>query len=50
MKILSNILIALGVALLLWGATSTVEVWSKNLDPNPQYSDANMWVVLTDIV
>lgn len=45
-KVLTNLLTIISVALILWFAISTVEVISKNITPNPQYSDANAWVVL----
>lgn len=45
-KVLTNLITILGVALILWFTISTVEVISKNITPNPQYSDANAWVVL----
>lgn len=48
MKILSKILVLISSILVLWGVVSYAEVASKNLDPNPQYSDLNLIVMLLD--
>ena len=45
-QILSTILTTISVVFLLWCAISTVEIASKNLEPNPQYSSINIWVLL----
>lgn len=47
-KILSNIITALSILLILWGAVSTIEVWCKHHKPNPEYSSINLWVMLTE--
>lgn len=48
-KFISNLITATIVTALLWMGTSTIEVISKNLEPNPQYSEYNFYCVLTDI-
>ena len=45
-NILSKILIAISTLLILWCAVSTIEVVSKNTNPDPQYSSMNLWVLL----
>lgn len=46
---LLNILVAISVLVMLWGAVSTLEVAMKNNEPNPQYSPANAWVWLLEV-
>lgn len=46
MKILSKIFTLILTLLILWCLVSTVEVTAKNSKPNPQYSSANVWVLL----
>jgi hypothetical protein len=46
-QILLNITSTISVLLMLWVFFSTIEVNAKNLTPNPQYSDANFFILLT---
>ena len=50
MKTLSKIFTATMIIALLWGTLSTIEVMSKNLDPHPEYSSANMWVIFEEVM
>ena len=45
-KLLSNTFYALCIILVLWAGISTIEVWAKNLAPNPDYSPMNLWTLL----
>ena len=47
-QILSKILVAISTLLILWAIVSAVEITSKNLNPNPQYSNLNLWAILLD--
>ena len=49
-NIVGNVVCIVGFIVLLWFAISWVEVISKNLTPNPQYFDWNMFVLLTEWV
>ena len=46
LKICEVIFYAVIVILLLWVAISYIEVFSKNLSPNPQYSPINLFALL----
>lgn len=43
---ISSILVVISTLLILWSIVSTIEVTSKNLEPNPQYSPLNLWIML----
>lgn len=45
-KLLSTTIIIINIVLILWCAVSTIEVASKNTQPNPQYSSINIWAIL----
>ena len=45
-NILSKITTVICTIFLLWCAVSTIEVVSKNTEPNPQYSAINLWIIL----
>lgn len=47
-KLLTNTFYTFGLVFFIWCAISTVEVWAKNLEPNPQYSSINFWILLSD--
>lgn len=47
-KVISKVICGLCAAFLLWGVLSWGEVVSKNLNPNPQYCEWNMFVLLTE--
>ena len=48
-KLVSTIVITLLAMLTIWATVSTIEVISKNCEPNPQYSSTNLWVLLANI-
>ena len=43
-KLVSNLLVVISVAMLIWIGTSYVEIICKNTSPNPEYSDNNVIV------
>lgn len=47
-KILSNILTIISVIFILWFALSYIEIISKNLSKNPQYSFWNIFELLVN--
>ena len=47
-KWLSRIVVTVELILLLWGVLSYVEIVSKNMHPNPRYSEYNMLVWAMD--
>ena len=49
-KIFSAISWVITLGLLSWMFLSFVEINIKNKEPNPQYSEANFYLVLEDIV
>jgi len=48
MKTLKDILIILNVIFLIWLGLSYIEIISKNLSPNPTYSEYNIIVNIVD--
>lgn len=49
-KIVSTTITILSVAFILWAALSWGEVVLKNKQESPTYSQANLFVILTDAV
>jgi hypothetical protein len=47
-KFISNAFTLVFVFILTWMLVSTIEVVSKNLEPNPTYSDWNCWEIFVD--
>ena len=45
-RIISTLLLALSITLIIWFGCSYIEVISKNLEPNPEYSKYNFFVVV----
>lgn len=43
-KLLSNVLVTISVAMLIWIGMSYVEIVCKNTSPNPKYDDNNIIV------
>ena len=43
-KLLSNVLVTISVAMLIWIGMSYVEIICKNTTPNPKYDDNNIIV------
>lgn len=41
-----RIICTIGVLLVFWSAFSTMEVVCKNLEPEPEYSNINLWDIL----
>lgn len=41
-KLVSNLLVVVSAAMLIWIGTSYVEIICKNTSPNPKYSDNNV--------
>ena len=48
-KLISDIVLAINLALILWVIISTLEVWSKNLKPNPEYSQFNCYSIFIEM-
>ena len=46
-SMLITVCATIGILFALWLTISTVEVASKNIDSNPEYSPINAWVLLT---
>jgi len=44
-RTISALLLILSIALILWFGCSYIEVISKNLEPNPEYSKYNFFVI-----
>ncbi len=49
MEKLINIIAGIMTAFILWVSVSWVDVVADNLRPDPQHSDINFFVVVTDI-
>lgn len=48
MKLWSKIITAICTLLIVWAVGSTLEIAHKSLKPNPQYSPANLWILVLD--
>lgn len=48
-KLISHIFTIVIVAVIVWMTTSFAEVTSKNLEPNPTYSDWNFFCVMETV-
>jgi type II secretory pathway component PulC len=48
-KFISKLISVLLILVTVWFVGSFAEVISKNLEPNPQYSKANMFCILTEL-
>ncbi len=48
-KVITNIFLILSIVLILWFAASYIEVISKNLGENPEYSFWNIFQFLVNI-
>ena len=48
-KMISKILCIVSTLFILWGIFSFIEINMKNIDPNPNYSNINMFIVLENI-
>ena len=45
----SKVLCVISTLFILWGIFSFIEVNMKNIDPDPNYSNINMFVILDSI-
>ena len=45
-KAIEAIFIIVSILFILWAGISWIEVISKNLEPNPQYSPVNLFTLL----
>lgn len=45
-KFISNMIVALSISLFVWFGLSAIEIMVKNLNPNPEYSKANLIVMV----
>ena len=45
-KVIEAIILIVSILLILWAGISWIEVISKNLEPNPQYSPINLFALL----
>jgi hypothetical protein len=48
-KFISKIISVLLILITVWFVSSFAEVIAKNIEPNPQYSRANMFCILTEL-
>lgn len=46
-KIVETVVLVISIALILWLFVSWAEIVSKNLKPNPTYSEWNAFVLIT---
>ena len=49
-KLLNTIITAIIVTVIVWMTASFIEVTSKNLEPNPTYSNLNFFCVMEEVV
>ena len=47
-KIIKTVVLVISIAFILWLFVSWAEVVSKNLKPNPTYSEWNAFVLMTE--
>lgn len=45
-ELILNILVTISIILFVWFAISTIEVWTQNIRPNPEYNPLNLWTML----
>jgi len=48
-KTLKNLIYILMVVILIWWGLSTVEIMCKNMQPKPEYSPCNAWVITMEM-
>lgn len=48
-KLLSTIITTIIVTVIVWMTASFIEVTSKNLEPNPTYSNLNFFIVMENM-
>lgn len=48
MKIIKTVMLVISITLILWLFVSWVEITSKNLKPNPTYSEWNAFVLISE--
>lgn len=49
-KIMSLVVDTIIIGMLVWGAMSYMEIISKNVRPNPEYSNYNLFIKMTKTV